>query len=94
MTTTQSETVYGAKTNGTIKMNGAAKGGVKENKTDHTRWRLQNDRGCHIWHYLGSEEEAKKWPQSTAEKWYLGMDTVSTTDVSHSVLALYVYMDQ
>lgn len=61
--------------NGTLKgaLNGTS---VGRKCTDRTRWRLHNDRGCHIWRYLDSEEEAKKWPQSTADKWYLGLDTV------------------
>ena len=46
-------------------------------KTDYTRWRLRDDRGVQTWHYLESEEEVKAWPQSTADKWYLGLDTVS-----------------
>lgn len=46
-------------------------------KTDYTRWRLKNERGCQTWHYLQSDEQIKAWPQTTADKWYLGMDTVS-----------------
>ena len=45
-------------------------------KTDPTRWRLLNENGRHTWHYLKTEAEAKEWPQSTADKWYLGLDTV------------------
>jgi lanosterol synthase len=47
-----------------------------DQKTDLTRWRLLDDRGRQTWHYLNSDEEVKKWPQSTADKWYLGLDTV------------------
>lgn len=46
-------------------------------KTDYTRWRLKDDRGCQTWHYLSSVEEVKAWPQSAADKHFLGMDTVS-----------------
>jgi lanosterol synthase len=46
-------------------------------KTDHTRWRLKDDRGCQTWHYLKTDEEIKAWPQSTADKYFLGLDTVS-----------------
>jgi lanosterol synthase len=44
-------------------------------KTDISRWRLKDDESRHTWHYL-SEEEAKEWPQSIADKWYLGLDLV------------------
>ncbi|KAI8933438.1 hypothetical protein NX059_010052 [Plenodomus lindquistii] len=44
-------------------------------KTDYTRWRLRDDRGCQTWHYLDSDEEVKAWPQSTADKYFLGLDT-------------------
>jgi lanosterol synthase len=47
---------------------------VGDNTTDRTRWRLKDDRGCQTWHYLESDEEA--WPQSTADKYFLGLDTV------------------
>jgi lanosterol synthase len=60
--------------NGQIPLQSAKAG---NEKTDYTRWRLKNDRGCQTWHYLESDEEIKAWPQSTADKWYLGMDTVS-----------------
>jgi len=49
---------------------------VAEAKTDHTRWRLKDDDGQHTWHYLASDEELKAWPQSAADKYFLGMDTV------------------
>ncbi|KAF2125394.1 lanosterol synthase [Dothidotthia symphoricarpi CBS 119687] len=77
-----------AQVNGTA--NGATKRGVNGHtaqatlgatgekdytKTDYTRWRLRNDRGCHTWHYLETEEEEKAWPQSTADKYFLGLDT-------------------
>jgi lanosterol synthase len=59
---------------------GVSKGGAKEKqkdqKTDYSRWRLKDDRGVQTWHYLETEEEVKEWPQSTADKWYLGLDTV------------------
>lgn len=37
---------------------------------------MKDDAGTQTWHYLESDEEAKAWPQSIADKWYLGMDTV------------------
>ncbi|KAF2113818.1 terpenoid cyclases/protein prenyltransferase alpha-alpha toroid [Lophiotrema nucula] len=74
--------------NGTHKRaNGHANGGVKQEegswrtagkkdqKTDYSRWRLKDERGCHTWHYLESDEEVEKWPQSVADKYFMGMDT-------------------
>lgn len=45
-------------------------------KTDYARWRLKDDRGCQTWHYLESDEEMKAWPQSIADKYFLGLHTV------------------
>jgi lanosterol synthase len=72
-----------ANSNGTTTVvNGSTqKGGLKET-TDRTRWRLHNDRGCHIWHYLEDEEEASKWPQTAADKYFLGMETVCASEHS------------
>ncbi|KAF1986499.1 lanosterol synthase [Aulographum hederae CBS 113979] len=44
-------------------------------KTDYSRWRLLDERGRHTWKYLETDEEVEKWPQSTAEKYHLGMPT-------------------
>ncbi|SPO06107.1 related to lanosterol synthase [Cephalotrichum gorgonifer] len=44
-----------------------------EEKTDITKWRCRDDEGRLTWHYLADEEAAKEWPQSYADKWYLGM---------------------
>jgi lanosterol synthase len=63
------------KANGAV--NGKATGVVGSNKTDYTRWRLENVRGCQIWKYLESDEACREWPQSVADKYHLGMDTVS-----------------
>ncbi|RYP78013.1 hypothetical protein DL769_003285 [Monosporascus sp. CRB-8-3] len=46
-----------------------------EDKTDRTRWRMLDEKGRHTWHYLEEDEAAKKWPQSIADKYYLGLDT-------------------
>lgn len=43
---------------------------------DKSRWRMKADGGRHTWHYLDDDEAAAKWPQSYAEKWYLGMHLV------------------
>jgi lanosterol synthase len=45
-------------------------------KTDHTRWRLRDVRGCQTWHYLETDEEVKAWPQSKADKYFLNLGTV------------------
>lgn len=60
--------------NGTVK---DASNAIVDPKTDHARWRLRNDDGRQTWHYLDSDEELKSWPMSAADKYYLGMDTVS-----------------
>jgi hypothetical protein len=46
-----------------------------DQKTDATRWRLRDVDGQQTWHYL-SEEQAKEWPQTTADKYFLGLPTV------------------
>jgi lanosterol synthase len=64
---------HAANSNGALKMTTNKAG---DQKTDYSRWRLLDDRGRQTWHYLKSDEEVKKWPQSTADKWFLGLDTV------------------
>jgi len=49
-----------------------------DEKTDYSRWRLLDDRGRQTWHYLKEDEQVKKWPQSVADKYHLGMPTVSS----------------
>jgi lanosterol synthase len=58
-------------TNGHITANASG-----EQKTDYSRWRLRDDDGCQTWHYLETNEELKAWPQTTADKYHLGLDTV------------------
>lgn len=79
-----------ARTNGVVhRRNGAAKDEQEkpvnghitanasgEQKTDYSRWRLRDDDGCQTWHYLETDEELKSWPQSTADKYHLGLETV------------------
>lgn len=48
-------------------------------KTDRTRWRLLDESGRLTWHYLEDDKAVARWPQSVADKWYLGLDTVSAT---------------
>jgi lanosterol synthase len=64
--------------------NGSANGSIKHEdvvdlKTDHTRWRMKNDDGRQTWHYLESDDELKAWPMTSADKYYLGMDTAGYT---------------
>ncbi|KAL4966074.1 terpene cyclase/mutase family protein [Aspergillus stella-maris] len=40
---------------------------------DRTRWRMKNENGRHTWHYLEDDKPAKDWPQTTADKYYLGL---------------------
>lgn len=46
-------------------------------KTDLTKWRCKDDEGRLSWHYLGDDEQAaKEWPQTYADKYYLGLPLV------------------
>lgn len=63
----------GSTTNGT---NGYAPVKTHDPQTDYSRWRLRDDRGRQTWHYLESDEELKRWPMTTADKYFLGLDTV------------------
>lgn len=47
-------------------------------RTDYTKWRLLDEKGRQTWHYL-NDEEAKDWPQSDADKWFLGLPLVHTS---------------
>ncbi|KAI9679158.1 MAG: Lanosterol synthase (Oxidosqualene--lanosterol cyclase) [Bathelium mastoideum] len=50
-------------------------GSAQTRSTDRTRWRMLDENGRHTWHYLQSDEEVKKWPQSTADKYFLNLPT-------------------
>jgi lanosterol synthase len=47
-----------------------------QEKVDRSRWRLLNESGRHTWHYLKSDKEVEEWPQTTADKYHLGLPTV------------------
>jgi lanosterol synthase len=47
---------------------------------DKLRWRMRDDQSRHTWHYLEGDEAAKQWPQSYADKYYLGLPLVSQLD--------------
>jgi hypothetical protein len=49
-----------------------------QKKTDYGRWRLLDEAGRQTWHYI-AEERVKEWPQSTADKYHLGIQTVRLT---------------
>jgi len=57
--------------------NGAAKRSKLRETTDHSRWRMRDDQGRHTWHYLEDDEAVKDWPQTYADKYYLGLPLVS-----------------
>ncbi|KAL2176376.1 terpenoid cyclases/protein prenyltransferase alpha-alpha toroid [Thermothelomyces heterothallicus CBS 202.75] len=44
-----------------------------EEKTDYSRWRLRDDHGRHTWRYLEDDEAAEAWPQTYADKYFLGL---------------------
>lgn len=48
-----------------------------DEKTDYSRWRLEDERGRQVWRYLESDEENERWPQTAYEKHFLGLDTAS-----------------
>jgi hypothetical protein len=45
-------------------------------RTDYSRWRLLDERGRQTWQYLEDDEDVAEWPQSTADKYFLGLPTV------------------
>lgn len=48
--------------------------------TDYTRWRLRcSEGGRQIWHYL-TDSEAKDCPQTTGDKYWLGLPAVRRQD--------------
>ena len=62
--------------------NGHVNGAPKEisvygEKTDINRWRLLDERGRQTWHYMTTNDDAKNWPQSIVDRYFLGLPTVS-----------------
>ncbi|OZJ04151.1 hypothetical protein BZG36_03127, partial [Bifiguratus adelaidae] len=45
---------------------------LKNIAQDLSRWRLRVKEGAQTWHYL-TEEEAKTWPQTAADRYFLGL---------------------
>ena len=66
--------------NATEHMNGFTQRGivVEDEATDLQRWRLLDERGRQTWHYLDTDKKAKEWPQSVADRYFLGLPLVST----------------
>lgn len=47
-------------------------------QTDKAKWRLNDNDGRHTWVYLEDDAAAaEKWPQTYADKYFLGLPTVS-----------------
>jgi len=63
-------------TNGSTDKHGAKRQRI-ETRTDFTRWRMRDDESRQTWHYLEDDDAAKEWPQSVADKYYLGLPLVS-----------------
>lgn len=68
----QQKASWEASTNGKVSLDT-----TEDQKTDYSKWRLNDEQGRQSWRYLESDEEAAKWPQTTAEKHFLGLDIVS-----------------
>ena len=45
-------------------------------RTDYSRWRLLDERGRQTWQYLEDDEDVAEWPQSTVDKYFLGLPIV------------------
>jgi len=50
---------------------------VLEERTDYSRWRMRDDHGRQTWRYLQDDEAVKDWPQTYADKYFLGLPLVS-----------------
>lgn len=57
-------------------------------KTDFTRWRMRDDESRQTWHYLEDDEAAKRWPQTYADKYYLGLPLVKPPTLTNGSSAL------
>jgi hypothetical protein len=66
-----------------------------EGRTDRTRWRLLDEDGRHTWHYVETDEQAKEWPQSTADKHFLNLPMVclqSCVQPGHSIVLVSFHL--
>ena len=51
---------------------------IIDDVTDPERWRLLDEQGRQTWHYLRTDAETEKWPQTTYDRHHLGLPIVST----------------
>ncbi|KFY24315.1 hypothetical protein V493_05316 [Pseudogymnoascus sp. VKM F-4281 (FW-2241)] len=72
MSTRSGKTPNGKNANGK-KANGTSSA-FKEH-TDKTRWRMLDDDGRQTWHYLEDDKEVEAWPQSFADRYFVGLPT-------------------
>lgn len=49
---------------------------------------MKDDDGRHRWTYLEDDEDVKNWPQSYADKYYLGLPLVSLPGLIERASAL------
>ena len=47
-----------------------------EETADINRWRLRDEHGEQTWHYLETDAQVKAWPQTTADRYHLGLPLV------------------
>ncbi|KAJ7050525.1 terpenoid cyclases/protein prenyltransferase alpha-alpha toroid [Mycena amicta] len=53
---------------------------AEESFTDYSRWRLRvSDSGRHTWHYLQTQDESTRWPQTSVDRFWLGLELGSPT---------------
>lgn len=72
------EQAYGSASRGKHQNGSTVTPRTKDEVTDIQKWRLLDERGRQTWHYLETDEEVKAWPQSTADRYHLGLPLVST----------------
>lgn len=75
------QTVLNGNTGGDQKyQNGTTVASIgKQDTTDIQRWRLLDEAGRQTWYYLETDEKVKAWPQSTADRYHLGLPLVNST---------------
>ena len=63
-----------------------------QDTTDRTRWRMRDNESRHTWRYLEDDEAAEKWPQSAADKYFLGLPLVCNWTSFSSSFFLFFYI--
>ena len=80
MARTKQTVINGNASNPEKQLNGTTVASIgKQETTDIQRWRLLDEAGRQTWHYLETDEEVKDWPQSTADRYHLGLPLVNVT---------------